>query len=282
MSYQISSTKFDDSGISGLLKVLTEYFQKQEIPFYVVGAMARDIVLGQIYARKSRRRTNDLDIAIMIRDWDVFDKVAIGLTSMPGFTRSKTQKQRFHYNDSLVLDVIPFGEIAKFDRNIYWPPDEKPAMSVSGFSEMAMAALTVTVDGEYTFSVASLPGIFILKLVAWRDRGISTNKDADDIAYLIDEYYEVNLERCVKEHSDIYNRADFNTFVAGAILMARDIKRLLASNPGMIEELSKIIADETREEEGSLLINQILEARPGLKYEEVYEALDAICNEMRK
>lgn len=280
MSYQISSTQFDDSGISELLKTLTIYFRDRRVPFFVVGAAARDIVLGQIYNRKSRRRTNDLDIAIMIRDWDAFENVVVGLENIPGFTRSTRQKQRFHYGQGMILDVIPFGEIAKYDRNIYWPPDETTVMSVSGFSEMAMAALSVTVDGEYSFKVASLPGLFILKLAAWRERSKSTNKDAEDIAYILEEYYEVNLERCIKEHSDIYNNDDFNTLVAGAILMGRDIKTLLMPNVGMIDRFSQIIFEEIRKEEGSLLINQILETHRHLKFEEVNVALAAIVNEM--
>jgi len=281
MNYQISSAEFEDPDIPELLKILAKYFHSQGIEFYVVGAAARDIVLGMIHHRKTRRKTNDLDIAIMIRDWEVFQEVHSGLCNLPGFTKSSRQKQRFHYKNSLILDIIPFGEIARSDRNIYWPPEETPVMSVSGFTEMANKALSVIIDDEFTVGVASLPGIFILKLVAWHDRHNVTNKDADDIGYLLDEYLDINLERIVQEHPDIYEREDFSTFTAGAILMGRDVRILLKGDEEILNEFARIIEGEIGKEEDSLLINQILETHRSKKYEDVMQALSLISYEIR-
>jgi predicted nucleotidyltransferase len=65
MSYHLSSKAFEDPALPELLKRLAGYFQRREIPFYVVGATARDIVLGMIHHRKTGRKTNDLDVAII-------------------------------------------------------------------------------------------------------------------------------------------------------------------------------------------------------------------------
>jgi len=132
MSYQISSAAFDDPDMPELLKALVNFFQSREIGFYIVGAAARDIVMGIIHNRGARRKTNDLDIAIMIRDWNTFEEVNTALCDLPEFTKSSTQNQRFHYKSRLILDIIPFGEIDRADRTIHWPPDETPVMSVSG------------------------------------------------------------------------------------------------------------------------------------------------------
>lgn len=43
----------------------------------------------------------------------------------------------------------------------------------------------VEIDNSFTIYVASLHGIFLLKLSAWRDRKIETNKYAEDIAFVI-------------------------------------------------------------------------------------------------
>lgn len=111
MNYQISSAQFDDPDMPGLLRTLASFFQSREIDFYVVGAVARDIVLGMINNKRVRRKTDDLDIAIMIRDWDTFERVNSALSGLPEFTKSSRQKQRFHYKNHLILDIIPFGEI---------------------------------------------------------------------------------------------------------------------------------------------------------------------------
>ena len=282
MNYQISSAAFEDPDMPELLKTLANYFRSQGIEFYIVGAAARDIVLTMIHNRKTRRKTNDLDIAIMIRDWETFEGIDSSLCDLPGFTKSSRQKQRFHYKNSLILDVIPFGEIARADRNIYWPPDETPVMSVSGFVEMAKKALTIVIDGEFSVGVASLPGIFVLKLVAWHDRHRMTNKDADDMAYLIDEYFEINLERIVEAHPDVFEADDFTPFTAAATLMGRDIRMLLAENEELLHELARIVDIEIGKVEDSLLISQILETHRSKKFEEVQRALDLLGHEIKK
>ena len=282
MSYHLSSKDFEDLALPELLKRLAAYFQRHEIPFYVVGAIARDIVLGLIHHRKTARKTNDLDIAIMIRDWTVFEMVSKGLADSPDFIKSSRQKQRWHYKDHLIMDVIPFGEIARLDRNIYWPPDETPVMSVSGFTVMAKNALTIILDEELSVGVASLPGLFVLKLAAWKDRHVGNNKDADDIAGLLDEYLDINIERSVVEHGDIYETPDFTTFTAGAILMARDIRSLLADDLALREEVGRILLEEIDAKEESRLIRQILETHRLKKYEEVLRGLILMEGELKK
>jgi hypothetical protein len=32
------------------------------------------------------------------------------------------QKQRWYFKEKVILDIIPFGEIAKAGKHIYWPP----------------------------------------------------------------------------------------------------------------------------------------------------------------
>lgn len=43
--------------------------------FYVIGATARDIIIGQLADITSGRKTRDLDIAIAIPEWSVFDEI---------------------------------------------------------------------------------------------------------------------------------------------------------------------------------------------------------------
>jgi predicted nucleotidyltransferase len=281
MSYPISSERIANSHLVGLLTVLSNYFNKIDTEFYVIGAAARDIVLGGIHGRKTKRQTNDLDIAIMIADWHKFENLAAGLCSMPEFKRSGKQKQRFIYKDDLQLDIVPFGDIAQSDKNIYWPPDGSPAMTISGFIEMAKTALSVTIDGKLKIYVASIPAILILKLYAWRDRCMQTNKDADDMALLIEEYLEINMDRAASHHPDIYEEQDFKTFAAGATLMARDIKMILLASKEILSEYSQMIEIELAKNESSLLINQILETHPAKKYEEVYEAFAKMVKELK-
>ena len=281
MSYHISSEQLHNPILKELLGKLKSYFDSIQSEFYVIGATARDITLSAIHNLEIRRATSDLDIAIAIPDWGQFDKISSDLTAMDGFEKSTQQKQLFWYNKTFKLDIVPFGEVAKEDNNIYWPPEEEFAMSVVGFTEIAKNVISVIIDNETEVNVASLPGIFILKLAAFKDRGSEVGKHADDIAYIISNYLEINIERAVKKHySDLYEIENYTPFIAGAILLGKDTKRILAENTDALEYFVNILRSEIDAEGDSILINQMLETHTILKYEEIFDALQSLLNEL--
>ena len=96
--------------------------------------------------------------------------------------------QRF-YDGAYELDIVPYGAIAKDDGCVYWPPEEDIAMSVRGFTEVLRGAITVRIDDEFDIKIASLHGLFVLKFNAWIDRNIQTNKDAVDMAFIVEHYF---------------------------------------------------------------------------------------------
>ncbi len=202
MTYNISSDKFHHPLLKSLLGLLSEFIQNDVLDFYVVGATARDIIMA-LHGEKSGRATLDLDIAIALSTWNRFDKVETKLLLHQDIQKDRTQIQRFLYKEILKFDIIPFGEIMQNDDKIYWPPDETVAMSVLGFEESKNDTLVVKVDEEFEIEVASLRGIFLLKLFAWRDRNQLHNRDADDIAFIIENYLAINQERAAKEYYDL-------------------------------------------------------------------------------
>lgn len=282
MSYNISSESFGNPILKELLEKLTIFFDSIDSEFYIIGATARDIIISGIHNQPPGRKTDDLDIAIAIPDWNKFREISSALEKVEGFHKSAQQKQRFWYNKYYMLDIVPFGEIAKADHNIYWPPEETHAMSVIGFTDVAKHTLEVTIDNTFSVNVATLPGIFLLKLAAWRDRHNVTNKDADDMAFIISVYLEINEQRAVSENYDLYQADTFSTFIAGASLLGRDMKIILKTNPEILEEFAGIISSELDKNEESSLINQIMETNARLKYEDVYDGLRSLTNELKK
>ena len=281
MSCNISSESFNDPYLKEVLQKLSSYFNSINSDFYVIGATARNIIMSSIHNRPAGRSTSDLDIAIAINDWDKFKQISTELVDF-GFEKSKKQNQEFSYKNGYTLDVVPFGNLAKADKNIYWPPEGDIAMSILGFSEVANNALTIIIDNEFSIKVASLHGIFILKLVAFNDRKFSKNKDADDMAFIIANYLDIYEMRVVEEHYDLYEIENFTPFIAGAALLGRDIKDMLQRDKETLESISKIIETESELEDGSILINQMLETNKSLKYEETLEALQMLLQELKK
>lgn len=181
MDLKITSEKIANPLLVELLRKLTDSFNRMGREFYVIGATARDIIIRQLIGTTSGRKTKDLDIAIAIPDWSVFDEIKKRLVT-DGFQKSQHMHQRFYYGE-YELDIVPYG-VAKEDDNIYWPPEEEIAMSVKGFDEVLSKSIAVNIDDEFDIKIASLHGLFLLKFNAWLDRNIETSKDAEDMSFV--------------------------------------------------------------------------------------------------
>lgn len=276
MDLTISSEKIGNPLLVELLRKLTDSFSKMDKEFYVIGATARDIIMQQLLNTASRRRTRDLDIAIAIPDWDTFEQVKQSLIA-DGFEKSRDMQQRFYYGE-YELDIVPYGVVAKEDDNIYWPPEEVVAMSVKGFDEVLSEAITVSIDNEFKVKIASLHGLFLLKFNAWLDRNAKTGKDAEDMSFILSNYFMANLDREI--HQEVYDWENFDKYIVGGYWLAHDLVALLDAR--QLNYYKEVIEAELTKEEESRLINQMIENSIGLRYEMVRDTLQAIADVFQK
>ncbi|WP_289105099.1 nucleotidyl transferase AbiEii/AbiGii toxin family protein [uncultured Bacteroides sp.] len=275
MDLKITSEKIANPLLVELLKKLTDSFNRMGREFYVIGATARDIIIRQLIGTTSGRRTKDLDIAIAIPDWSVFDEIKEVLVA-DGFKKSTDMHQPFYYGE-YELDIVPYG-VAKKDDNIYWPPEEEIAMSVKGFDEVLSEAITVNIDDKFDIRIASLHGLFLLKFNAWLDRNIETSKDAEDMSFILSNYFMANLDRNV--YAEVYDWENFDEYIVGGYWLAHDLLLLLTKE--QIVYYRGCIEKELENEDESRLFNQILEHSYGLTYETVKGAWRTIADVFKK
>ena len=276
MDLTISSEKIGNPLLIELLRKLTDSFGRMDREFYVIGATARDIIVQQLLDTASTRRTKDLDIAIAIPDWDAFEQIKERLVA-DGFKKSNDMYQRFYYG-AYEVDIVPYGVVAKEDDNIYWPPEEVVAMSVKGFDEVLSEAITVSIDDEFKVKIASLHGLFLLKLNAWLDRNAKTSKDAEDMSFILSNYFMANLDREI--HQEVYDWEIFDEYIVGGYWLAHDLVTLL--NVNQLNYYKEVIEGELAKQEESRLINQMIENSYSLKYETVRETWQVIADVFSK
>ena len=276
MDLTISSEKIGNPLLIELLRKLTDSFGRMDREFYVIGATARDIIVQQLLDTASTRRTRDLDIAIAIPDWDAFEQIKERLVA-DGFKKSNDMYQRFYYG-AYEVDIVPYGVVAKEDDNIYWPPEEVVAMSVKGFDEVLSEAITVSIDDEFKVKIASLHGLFLLKLNAWLDRNAKTSKDAEDMSFILSNYFMANLDREI--HQEVYDWENFDEYIVGGYWLAHDLVTLL--NVNQLNYYKEVIEGELAKQEESRLINQMIENSYSLKYETVRKTWQVIADVFSK
>ena len=185
--------------------------------------------------------------------------------------------QRFYYG-AYEVDIVPYGVVAKEDDNIYWPPEEVVAMSVKGFDEVLSEAITVSIDDKFKVKIASLHGLFLLKLNAWLDRNAKTSKDAEDMSFILSNYFMANLDREI--HQEVYDWENFDEYIVGGYWLAHDLVTLL--NVNQLNYYKEVIEGELAKEEESRLINQMIENSYSLKYETARETWQVIADVFSK
>lgn len=280
MDYNISSEKLEHPLLKKLLDELIPVFQKLEIKFFVIGATARDIIM-EIHGEKSGRRTQDIDIAIAMDKWEEFEKIEEEITQLKNFKKDTNQKQRFLYMEDFQLDIVPYGGITTYDDKIFWPPDQSFAMTVLGFEEAEKDLVKVKIDDTLEIDIVSLAGIFILKLVAWKDRHTRGNKDADDMGFILLNYLNIHEDRAATEnYEEVYEIENFTITKAGASLIGIDINTLLSDNKVNKTKLKAIIETEINAAENSILFNQILETNH-IKFDDIFDCYSILNQKLK-
>ncbi|MEZ4698537.1 MAG: hypothetical protein R2832_19120 [Rhodothermales bacterium] len=194
------------------------------VNFFVVGAAARDLSLEHIYGVPLIRATKDVDVAAIVSGWDEFHDVTAELIGTHGFSRSG-RAHRFN-RGTMIIDLVPFGEIADERGQIVWPKGER-VMTTLGFPEAYAAAIGLVVDDGPELRVASLPGVVILKLVAWSEAPQRRTQDPVDICVILMSYDRVVGERLFTDHVDLLDNDEFDYRIAASRICGRDAAKVV-------------------------------------------------------
>ncbi|RRQ45674.1 nucleotidyl transferase AbiEii/AbiGii toxin family protein [Chryseobacterium sp. SC28] len=280
MDYNISSEKLEHPLLKKLLDELIPVFQKLEIKFFIIGATARDIII-ELHGEKSGRRTQDIDIAIVVDKWEEFSTIEKEIIQLSNFEKDPKQQQRFLYLNDFQLDIVPYGGITTAEDKIFWPPDQSFAMTVLGFEEAEKDLVRIKIDDTLEIDIVSLAGIFILKLVAWKDRHHKGNKDADDMGFILLNYLNIHEERAAMEHyEEVYEIEEFTITKAGSALLGIDINILLSDNDTNKAKLKTIIETEINLKEDSILFNQIVETNK-VQYDDMLDCFQILNQKIK-
>jgi len=221
-----------DPSIVRVLRTLDPIAREVDCPYFVAGATARDLILVNIYGLRPGRATCDIDFGIAVRDWDRFALLKERLVATGDFTSDRRALQRLTYSDrtagfSIPVDRIPFRGVTAAAGTIEWPPSRDIVMNVAGFEEALASSIPVQIEEDLIVRVASIPGLMLLKLVAWSDRGRETDKDAADIYRLLTAYADAgNTDRLYDQEMDLLEAVGFDMQLAGAELLGRDVAHL--------------------------------------------------------
>lgn len=233
--HSIAPLKPVDPATIRVLRAVERAASALNCPFFVAGATARDLMLVNVYGLRPGRATRDVDFGIALKNWDEFQNLKERMIATGEFAGDAKAMQRMLYTDradrfSIPVDLIPFRGVASADQTIAWPPRRDIVLNVAGFEEAWASSLMVAVEESLTVRVASIPGLTLLKLIAWADRGARNNKDAADLHRLLTTYFDAgNFDRLYDEELALLEAVEYDLELAGAELLGRDAARICAS-----------------------------------------------------
>ena len=233
--------------------ILSEF----DVDFYVVGAVARDYHLSAKEGTAALRKTNDVDLAIMLNDASQFNQIKDKLIASGNFTADDSEHIKLYYKKGLEVDLIPFGKIESANGFVYLQPPNMFTLNMPGFKEIYPFVEEIVFEGDLSVKVCTVEGIVILKLIAYRDRP-SRTKDITDIEHIIKVYFDLCDENIYEEHMDVMDLYPVGNIRYLPLVSARVIGRKM-----------QVILQESNELRN--LIKSILEKR----YEDWAEALIA-------
>ena len=240
----------DDAGyLAVALALLREVCDDAKAEFFVVGAAARDLLLEHVYGVRPFRSTTDVDIAVAVESWPEYEGLIGRLVKRHGFERANVEHRV--ERPGLVVDVVPYGEVAGDGVTIQWPESDR-TMSVLGYTEAFEASVQVRVGDALPVRVASLPGVVLLKLIAWDEAPHRRRQDPIDVCAIMMGYEHVVGESLYTDHGDLLEDLH-DVRVAGARILGRDVAKLL-QGPLLRERVLGLLRRQTGDENGSRFV----------------------------
>lgn len=224
------SARFELQPLADVVRPLQTVAARQDAPFFLMGAAARDVLLLHVYGIDTQRMTEDVDFGVMVGDWAAFENLRQALIDGGEFeVVSKDATHKLWHRSGRPLDIVPFGGVERADRTLAWPPDGQTVFDCFGMREAMQASHQVRLPGGSLVDVASLAALAMLKITAWQDRKLThPGRDAGDLMLYLRHYLDCgNYDHAAQHHADLFEAADYEHEVTGARLLGRDLRQLL-------------------------------------------------------
>lgn len=236
-----SKINLDDirgSRLRDVLLAVDECCLKLGIDFYILGALARDVWFKEHGIAASG--TKDVDFAVLLSETEQFYQLKGNLIEEHQYGQSKDNQYVLIAPNGFQIDILPFGAIEVEDGVIVEGEGLKK-IKVNGFKEVYLTSVKqVYVLEDKQFKVATLPGIFLLKLIAFDDRPEHRQNDPIDCINIIKNYFNIESNLIWDKHNDLFGDGGPLEMVASRVI-GREISKPLSEDSKLRERTIDIL-----------------------------------------
>jgi predicted nucleotidyltransferase len=238
--------------IADMLDGIEHTLRLFSIDYYLVGAVARDVWMSGIHKKTPRKTTGDIDFAVFINDKGIYEQLKQHLIENSGFVPSHDNAFVLIWKDKTQVDLMPFGAIEDENRRVTVPGTGYTTIDVPGFSEIYDENLPqMELAGRHHFKCCTLPGIVLLKLIAWEDRPERRRDDILDISDILYHFFEMYDEEIWENHFDLFDGDDADLKCIGARVMGREMNKIAKRNIHLYNRICNILELNTEDVQNS-------------------------------
>jgi len=247
-TYKISFRELrQDPQLSQMLSALERGLAKFDIDFFLIGAVARDVWMTAINGIPPSRVTGDIDFAIFIDDKEKYDILKQYLIDTEGFHSSRENAFVLVWNNFAFVDLLPFGAIESDEAKVSVDGIGLTSVNVPGFKEVYDYGMpTAELEGIHSFKFCTLPGIVILKLIAYEDRPEIRRDDIIDISKILKHFFSMYSEEIYENHNELFGGVRKLPEIA-AIVMGREMSKIASLNPALYDRLEALLVRNTQD-----------------------------------
>ncbi|RCW29299.1 hypothetical protein [Marinilabilia salmonicolor] len=226
--------------------------QKHKVPYYLIGvsAIALELLKDGI---KPSRGTKDIDFAIMISSMRDYEAISIDLEKQ-GFNKVKAPWTFYSDTYKVAIDLLPFGEIEEKDTENF--NKRNAELHLLGFKEVLEEAEQVQI-GEKIANIPPLPGMIILKLIAWSDRPEERENDLEDILKIIQNYFDLAFDEIVEEHHDTFPEGELDQILVAAEVLGRKARKILQKSQKLSDRINVVLKTNLANPEHSQISKEL-------------------------
>ena len=237
-------TTFDQlrqGNLSELFSILEAELIHQEIDFYLIGAIARDIWLSGMHGIDPVRITRDLDLAVLLASEEQYRYLHERLIETGRFIASRDSLYTLIFDDGRPVDLLPFGAISMEQAVVSLPGKGLTNIQVDGFQEVYEVATEPVKVDDQSFQVCTLAGIVLLKLIAYDDRPEHRLKDIQDIGLILRHYFDIAESDIFEYHNDLFDADDYDITQIAAQVLGRQIHSITKRSKPLQERIEGIL-----------------------------------------
>lgn len=236
------------SGLQPVLDAVQDCCTALDIDFFIVGALARNI--WYVAHDAPAQGTQDVDFGIFVPDAGMYQKLRYCLQNKYAYTPGQENAFCLISPQGLEVDLLPFGAIETGDY-IMVEGHGRSQLELVGFEEVFQHGLVEAEIGKATFKASSIPGVVLLKLIAYDDRPEYRIKDLKDINAICQYYPEIETNFIWEKYFDLYSDDRDHKTVA-MLVLGQELRKLTEDNPKLYQRVERILENALHAESAFL------------------------------